>query len=97
MAHADYFLGSRLSVGPLVQYGGTATTSSRPCRPGGTGGDPGLGNPRLMIQGGIGAILVDITDTDTGAADSDTSFVIPLGIGVDYAVTRASPSRPTSS
>ena len=45
------------------------------------------GKPRLVLQGGIGVVLADITDADTGAADSDASFVIPLGIGLDYAVT----------
>ena len=89
MAYADYFLASRLSVGPLVQYGGV-------------GNDVVValsvqvkywwsllasGRARLVIQAGIGAIGADIEDADTGATTSDASFVVPLGIGIDYAVT----------
>jgi hypothetical protein len=89
MAHADYFLASRLSVGPLVQYGGVGNdvVAAVSVQARYWWSIPARGTPRLVIQGGIGAILVDITDADTGAADSDASFVIPLGIGVDYAVT----------
>jgi hypothetical protein len=87
--YADYLVAPRLSVGPLVQYGGVGNdvvaalsvqakywwTILR------------NGRARLVVQAGIGAIVADIEDADTGAATSDASFVIPLGIGVDYAVT----------
>jgi hypothetical protein len=87
--YLDYFVAEGLSVGSLVQYGGVGNdvvaalsvqakywwTMLR------------SGRARLVVQAGIGAIAADIEDADTGAATSDASFVIPLGIGVDYAVT----------
>ena len=87
--YADYFVAPRLSVGPLVQYGGVgndvvAAVSFQAKR---WWSILARGNARLVVQGGIGVIVADITDADTGAADTDTSFVVPLGIGVDYAVS----------
>jgi hypothetical protein len=88
--HADYFLTQRLSAGPLVQYAGA-------------GNDVlvGLsaqakywwyilesGKAKLVLQGGIGIVWADVEDTDSGAAGTYTSFVIPVGVGLDYAVTR---------
>ena len=45
------------------------------------------GKLKLVVQGGIGGVWADIDDTDTGASGSFTSFLIPLGVGLDYAVT----------
>jgi hypothetical protein len=89
MAHVDYFLASRLSVGPLVQYGGVGNDVVAALSLQGKYWWSLLasGRARLVFQAGIGAILADIEDADTGAAMTDASFVIPLGIGVDYAVT----------
>jgi hypothetical protein len=87
--HVDYFLTQRLSVGPLVQYAGA-------------GNDVvvGLsaqakywwnilasGNAKLVVQGGIGFVRAGIKDTDSGVAATYTSFVIPVGVGLDYTVT----------
>jgi len=89
--HADYFLSPQLSVGPLAQYAGA-------------GNDflfglsaqmkywwdiRGTRNPaRLVVQGGLGFVRAGIKDTDSGVADTFTSFLIPIGVGVDYALTR---------
>lgn len=88
--HADYFWTGTFSGGPLAQYAGA-------------GNDhlvgvslqakrwwvlPGPGRPiRLAVQGGIGFVWADIEDADTGAAVTDGSFLIPVGVGLDYAVT----------
>ena len=87
--HADYFLAHRFSTGPLVQYAG--------------GGNDNLvgvsvqakywwsilasGKAKLVVQAGIGGVWADIEDTDSGASGRFTSFLIPLGVGLDYAVT----------
>jgi hypothetical protein len=89
VGHADYFLLQRLSMGPLVQYAGAGNDILF-----------GLsaqakywwnilagGNLKLVVQGGIGLIRAGIEDSDSGVADTYTSFVIPLGIGLDYAVS----------
>jgi hypothetical protein len=50
---------------------------------------PGTRNrAKLVIQGGIGFVYADIDDADSGAAATDGSFLIPVGVGFDYAVTR---------
>jgi hypothetical protein len=89
--HLDYLLLPNLSVGPLVQYAGAG------------GNDAVLGvslqarfrwdlpgtrrAARLVVQGGIGFVHADIEDDDSGVADTYGSFVVPLGIGIDYAVS----------
>jgi hypothetical protein len=89
MAHVDYFLASRLSVGPLVQYGGVGNdmVAAVSVQARYWWNIVAGGNPKLVLQGGIGVVLADITDADSGATDSDASFVVPVGIGLDYAVT----------
>jgi hypothetical protein len=87
--HAQYLVTDRLSVGPLVQYAGA-------------GNDVivGLsmqvrywwsilarGRARLVVQGGVGFVHAVIEDADSGAEKTDSSFVIPVGMGLDYAVT----------
>lgn len=87
--HAEYFVTERLAVGPLVQYAGA-------------GNDVivGLsiqvrywwsilasGRAKLVVQGGVGFVHALIEDADSGAEETDTSFVVPVGIGIDYAVT----------
>ena len=87
---ADYFLTDRMSIGPLAQYAGTGNdilfglsaqtkywwtlpnTDSR---------------GKLLLQGGLGFIHAAITDTDSGTSNTSTSFIIPVGAGLDYAVT----------
>jgi hypothetical protein len=87
--HADYFMHERLSIGPLAQYAGT-------------GNDflfglsaqakywwdiPGLDATRLVVQGGVGFVRAGIKDTDSGTANTYGSFLIPIGLGIDHAVS----------
>jgi hypothetical protein len=88
-ANADYFLTQRLSIGLLFQYAGAGNdilvgasiqakywwniSASR--------------TTKLVVQGGIGGVRAAIEDADSGVSGTYTSFLIPLGIGVDYAVT----------
>lgn len=90
MAHADYFVAPRLSVGPLVQYGGVGNdvVAGLSIQARYWWSILASGTVKVVVQGGIGAILADIEDADTGAAVTDASFVIPLGIGLDYAVSQ---------
>jgi hypothetical protein len=40
-----------------------------------------------VLQGGIGFIRAGIKDTDSQTANTYGSFLIPIGIGLDYALT----------
>ena len=90
-AHAEYLWTRTFSVGPLAQYAGAGndhlvgvTVQAKRWW-----GIPGTRRPvRLAVQGGLGYLWADIEDADTGAAVTDSSFLIPLGIAVDYAVSR---------
>jgi hypothetical protein len=42
---------------------------------------------RLVLQAGLGGVWADIEDDDSGVADTYSSFLIPIGIGVNYAAT----------
>jgi hypothetical protein len=42
---------------------------------------------RLVVQGGVGFVVADIDDTDSGVSDTYTSFLIPVGIGLEHTVT----------
>lgn len=88
--HADYFVTHTFSLGPLAQYAGA-------------GNDflfglsaqakywwdvPGTDNlVKLILQGGVGFVRAGIKDTDSGTTNTYSSFLIPLGVGLDYAVT----------
>jgi hypothetical protein len=39
------------------------------------------------VQGGIGFVRAGIKDTDSGIANTYGSFLIPIGIGIDHAVS----------
>ena len=82
--HADYFLNRQISVGPLAQFAVTGDLFQF-----GFSGQgkywfdlPGL-DPRLKmnLQGGLGFLHADLHR-------SDTSFLIPIGVGVDYALNQ---------
>ncbi len=49
---------------------------------------PGSHRARLVVQGGVGFIRAGIEDADSGVTDTYTSFLIPLGIGLDYALSQ---------
>jgi hypothetical protein len=89
--HLDHALTSCLSLGVLVQHAGAG------------GNDSVLGvsvqasyrwdvpgarrRTRLVVQGGIGFVHADVQDDDSGVADTYGSFVIPVGIGIEHAVS----------
>ena len=82
--HADYFLGRQISVGPLAQLAVTGDLFQI-----GVSGQgkywldlPGL-DPRLKmnLQGGLGFLHAD-------HHTSDTSFLIPIGVGLDFALNQ---------
>jgi hypothetical protein len=87
---ADYFLTDRFSIGPLAQYAGmgndilfglsvqakywwTLPNTDR--------------RAKFLLQGGLGFIHAGITDTDSRTSNNYTSLIIPVGVGLDYAVT----------
>jgi hypothetical protein len=88
---AEYFWARTFSTGLLTQYAGA-------------GNDlifglsaqakywwliPGIRRPtRLAVLAGIGYAWADIEDSDTGAVDRFASFLVPVGIALDHAVTR---------
>ncbi len=87
--HADYFVNHSFSVGPLAQYAGA-------------GNDflfglsaqakywwdiPGRDHLKLVVQVGAGFVRAGIKDTDSGTDNTYTSFLVPIGVGLDYAVT----------
>jgi len=82
--NADYFLNRDVSVGPLFQLALTGDLSQL-----GFSGQgkfwielPGTENrARLTLQGGLGFVHADLVD-------SDTSWLIPLGIGLDYKLSQ---------
>lgn len=80
--NADYFITHQLSIGPLAQIAATGDLSQI--------GFSGQGKfwidlpeldkrLRLNLQGGIGFLHADLHT-------SDTSWLIPIGIGLDYAM-----------
>jgi hypothetical protein len=89
--YVDRFLIRSFSVGLLGQYagGGNDSLFGASVQARYWCDIPGTRNlGRLVVQGGIGFVWADIDDTDSGIASTYSSFVIPVGIGLDYAVTR---------
>jgi hypothetical protein len=87
--HADYIVMPRLSIGPLAQYAGVgndvlfgASAQARYWWP-----LQGSERLKLVLQGGLGFIRAGIKDADSGTADTYGSFLIPVGIGLDYAIS----------
>jgi hypothetical protein len=89
--HADYFLTRRWSVGPMAQYAGTGNDFmfglSAQARY--WWDIPGTHNlAKLVFQGGVGFIRAGIKDLDSGGyTNTYGSFLIPIGVGLDYTVT----------
>jgi hypothetical protein len=81
--HAEQFVNSNLSVGPLAQIAFTGDMFLL-----GITGQlkywmdvPDTGHRlKVNFQGGLGVVHADV-------GSSDTSFLIPLGAGLDYAIT----------
>ena len=80
----DYHLNHRLSVGPLLQLGFTGDMTLT-----GLSGQtkywlalPGTGDRgKLVFQAGLGFVHADFLQ-------ADTSWLIPLGVGFEYALDR---------
>jgi outer membrane protein with beta-barrel domain len=88
--HADYFVADAFSVGPLAQYAGVGNDFLIGVSLQGRywWNIPGMGDrTKLVLQGGIGFIRAGIKDTDSHTANTYGSFLIPVGIGLDYPVT----------
>ena len=88
--HADYFVAERFSIGPLAQYAGVGNDFlfglSAQARY--WWDMPGTDHvAKLVLQGGLGFVRSGIKDTDSGTANTYGSFLIPIGVGIDYAVT----------
>lgn len=89
--HADYFVMHRFSLGGLAQYAGVGNDflfglSAQAKYWWDIPGTEHLA--KLVLQGGLGFVRAGIKDDDNGvAANTYGSFLIPLGVGVDYAVT----------
>jgi len=82
--HADYFLNRQISVGPLAQLAVTGDLFQI-----GVSGQgkywldlPGLDKRlKMNLQGGLGFLHADLYT-------SDTSFLIPIGVGLDFALNQ---------
>jgi hypothetical protein len=90
MGHADYFVTSAFSVGPLAQYAGAGNDFliglSAQAKYWWT--IPSTdGAARLIGQIGGGFVRAGIKDTDSETDNTFTSFLVPVGIGLDYAVS----------
>lgn len=88
--HADYFVTPRFSVGPLAQYAGIGNDFmfGLSAQAKGWWNLPDTDNRlKLVLQGGFGFISAGIKDTDSRTANTYGSFLIPIGIGLDYAMT----------
>ena len=96
--HADYFVSNSFSVGPLAQYAGASSDFlfGLSLQAKYWWNIPGYENrARLVMQGGIGFAKAGIGGTEVQAPNGtpitagqlSTSFLIPLGVGVDYVVT----------
>jgi opacity protein-like surface antigen len=86
--YGDYYINRRFSIGPLLQMGLTEDLF----HVGLTGQAKytfevaGLPELKPHVQGGIGFIHADLDRRGSGA-EKDTSFLMPIGIGVEYKIT----------
>jgi hypothetical protein len=88
--HADYFVTDRFSIGPLAQYAGAGNDILFGLSAQGKywWHLPGMdGRGKFVLQGGLGFVRAGITDTDSRTSNTYASFVVPIGAGLDYAVS----------
>ncbi len=88
--HADYFLIRGFSVGLLGQstLGGNDHVFGLSAQAKYWWDISGTRNlVKVVAQGGIGFVGANIDDTDSGISDTYTSFLIPIGLGLEYTVT----------
>src|SRR5581483_316079 len=90
--NAEYFVARNLTVGPMVQYAGAGsqfifglTGMAKYYLPLGT--DERL---RLVPQAGIGFARLGVQDCcgPRRFTGTDSSFLLPIGVGLDYATSR---------
>jgi hypothetical protein len=88
--HLDHFPARSLSVGLLGQLagGGNDTLIGASVQVKHWWDLPGTRRGKLVLQWGLGFVGADIDDTDSGVANTYSSFLVPLGVGVEYAVGR---------
>jgi Outer membrane protein beta-barrel domain len=87
--HLNYFISEEISIGPLVQYAGAGDDFLFGLTAQGKywWAIPGTNNQtKLVLQGGIGFVRAGVREPEIGFGDTFSSFLIPLGIGVDHAV-----------
>ena len=88
--HIDYVLRPRFTLGLLAQHAGAGGNDSLigvSVQAKYWWNFPGARRARLVLQAGLGGVWADIQDDDSGVADTYSSFLIPIGIGVTYAAT----------
>ncbi len=85
----DYFLTHNISIGPLLQLGFTGDLTQVGFSAQGKYTFDIADIPALTphVQAGIGFIYADLDRGPLGSTDS-TSFLIPIGFGADYRLTR---------
>jgi hypothetical protein len=88
--HAQYAVTERVSVGPLVQYAGAGNdvVVGLSIQVSYRWNIVASGRAKVVVQGGVGFVHARIEDADIGAEETDSAFVVPVGVGLDYAVTR---------
>jgi opacity protein-like surface antigen len=81
----DYFLNNNLSIGPLLQIGltGDLFQLGLTAQAKYTFDLPDMPAIKPHIEAGIGFIYADL-DRPSGRSGDDTSFLIPLGVGLEY-------------
>ena len=86
--HVEYFIDDALAVGPLLQIGLTGDLTQIGVSLQAKYYVPALTNTRLIptIQGGLGFIHANL-DVPGGEV-SDTSFLLPVGLGLEYPIDR---------
>lgn len=87
--HLDHFIAEDISIGPLAQYAGAGDDFLFGLSVQGKywWAIPGMDNQtKLVVQGGIGFVRAGVKEPEIGFGDTYSSFLIPLGIGVDHAV-----------
>ncbi len=89
--HLNYFISEDISIGPLVQYAGAGDDFLFGLTVQGKywWAIPDTNNQtKLVLQGGIGFARAGVREPELGFADTYSSFLIPLGIGIDHAVNQ---------
>lgn len=81
----DYFFTNNLSIGPLMQFGVTSDLFQfgLSAQAKYTFDIPQVRELKPHLEGGIGFLYANLDRPGHGSKD-DTSFLIPLGVGVEY-------------